>query len=326
MSESEMSRHNPEVGLHPYKIESVEDKSSERIPKGVKMIHAPYQWDKGNEGKNVLVATIDTGVDYNHPDLKDIIVGGKDFTGKGDYMDGNGHGSHVAGIIGAVNNGLGLVGVAPKVQILALKALNDEGRGNMDWTCQALRYAIESNVDVINMSLGGPSMPRLHTLVKEAKEKGIIVVAAAGNSGDGNIETPERSYPGFYDEVFEVGAVDFRGELAHFSNTNRQVDILAPGVNILSTYKDGKYAKLSGTSMATPHVVGAVALLKSHNYKDYHKDDRILDVKTDVYGDGKENPNPIPIPDIPSNSKPKPELPPRLRFWYWLMRLLGFYR
>ena len=186
--------------------------------------------------------------------------------------------THVAGTIAASNSGSGIVGVAPKAKILALKALSDDGSGNMEDVIEAIRYATEYGVDVINMSLGGPHSPELHEAVKEAVAKGIIICAAAGNDGDGNPRTEEVSYPGMYPEVIEVGAVDYKGRLAYFSNTNHEVDILAPGVQVLSTYLNGQYAKLDGTSMATPHMTGAVALLKSNKPSDYTKGGYILDV------------------------------------------------
>lgn len=266
------------VRLQPFKVQEVITNTSEYVPPGVQMIHAPDQWKKGNEGEGVVIAIIDTGVDYNHPDLKDNIIGGKDFTGKGDYLDGNGHGTHVAGTIAASNSGSGIVGVAPKAKILALKALRDDGSGDIEAVIEAIRYATQYGVDVINMSLGGPHYPELHEAVKEAVAKGIIICAAAGNDGDGNPRTEEVSYPGMYPEVIEVGAVDYKGQLAYFSNTNHEVDILAPGVRVLSTYLNGQYAKLDGTSMATPHMTGAVALLKSNKPSDYTKGGYILDV------------------------------------------------
>lgn len=234
--------------------------SSFMTPDGVKMINAQALWTKANQGEGIVVATIDTGVLYTHPDLKAQIIGGKDFTGKGDFLDGNGHGTHVAGTILA--NGA-TVGVAPKAKLLALKALADDGSGIMEWTAEALAYAINQKVDVINMSLGGPGSPELHMLVQQATKAGIIICAASGNEGDGNASTVEVSFPGDYHEVVEVGAVDYNGNLAVFSNTNPEVDILAPGVHVLSTYLNNAYAYLDGTSMATPHVSGAMALLKA---------------------------------------------------------------
>lgn len=234
--------------------------SSYTTPDGIKMTNAQTLWTKANQGEGIVVATIDTGVLYTHPDLKSQVIGGKDFTGKGDFLDGNGHGTHVAGTILA--NG-GIVGMAPKAKLLALKALSDDGSGVMEWTLEALAYAINQKVDVINMSLGGPGSQELHQLVQQANQAGIIICAASGNEGDGNPNTVEISFPGDYHEVIEVGAVDNAGNLARFSNTNPEVDILAPGVHVLSTYLSNAYAYLDGTSMATPHVTGAMALLKA---------------------------------------------------------------
>jgi major intracellular serine protease len=318
-----------DVRLIPYTVQSVKKQSDELIPDGLKMINVQSQWDKGLEGEGVVVAVIDTGVDYYHPDLMGRILGGKDFTGKGDYMDGNGHGTHVAGTIAASNTGTGIIGVAPKAKILALKALDDNGEGYMDWTVQAIRYAITQDVDVINMSLGGPHTLSLRRAVQEAVNAGIIVVAAAGNEGDGNDQTEELSYPGAYPEVIQVGAVGYNGALAYFSNTNKEVDILAPGEDILSTYPGGKYARLDGTSMATPHVAGAAALLKSKNIEDYKRGTDILNLfeeepisaepepepEPPVYEEPQPEPIPEPVNDpveqIPSPNEPKPTEPPK---------------
>jgi major intracellular serine protease len=300
--------------LPSFTVESLHAEASEYIPDGINMIHAPEQWAKGNEGEGMVIAIIDTGVDYNHPDLKDNILGGKDFTGKGDYMDGNGHGTHVAGTICATNSGSGIVGVAPKAKILALKALDDEGSGSNDWITQAIKYAIQQKVNVISMSLGGESdYSPMHKAIKEARNAGIIVVCAAGNEGDGNTDTEEYSYPGAYHEVFEVGAVDFNKNLAPFSNTNHEVDILAPGVQILSTYPGGGYAKLSGTSMATPHVSGAVALIKSDNIENYKNGDHCLDVTPKQV---------TPVPVVPTH-KHKETLLERLLKALLKLRALG---
>lgn len=312
-------KRNREVRLIPTKVQSVHTFSAETIPDGVKMINAQSQWNAGNEGEGVVVAIIDTGVDYNHPDLKDNIIGGKDFTGKGDYMDGHGHGTHVAGTIAATNTGEGIVGVAPKAKILALKALKDDGTGDMNWTISAIRFAVKQKVNVINMSLGGQHSYALRKAVQEAVAAGIVIVAAAGNEGDGDEATEELSYPGAYPEVMEVGAVDFSGMLAEFSNTNSEVDILAPGVDVFSTYPNGKYARMSGTSMATPHMTGAVALLKSIAIADYTKGTHILDLtveepveppKEDPVPEPEPEPEPVPIPSPAPETEPTPVPPP----------------
>lgn len=310
---------NRNVYVIPHKVRAVHTESSEFIPDGVKMVHAQSQWGRGNEGEGVVVAIIDTGVDYNHPDLKDNILGGKDFTGKGTYMDGNGHGTHVAGTIAAADNGSGIVGVAPKAKILALKALDDDGSGDMSTVVAAINYAITQKVHVINMSLGGAHSNALHKAVQAAVKAGIIVCAASGNEGDGDPNTEELSYPGAYPEVLEVGAVDYSGRLAYFSNTNKEVDVLAPGVNVYSTYPGGKYAYLDGTSMATPHMSGAAALLLSNNPDDYKNGSDILDLSKESGGgeDGDSNPGPTPNP-MPK----KPPLAPKVDRLKFLLKLL----
>nr|WP_302597465.1 S8 family peptidase [uncultured Cellulosilyticum sp.] len=254
------------ISLTPFDITSSKAQS-EIIPEGVKDIKAPDFWNKGYKGRGVTIAIIDTGVEVNHPDLKDRIIGGRNFTSEdgGDvnrYNDYNGHGTHVAGIIAASANGTGVVGVAPEASLLILKILDRDGNGTYESAIAALKYAITQGVDVISMSLGGPiDVPELHAAIQEAVSKEIVVICAAANSGDGNALTPEYAYPAYYSEVISVGAATSSKRVAGFSNSNNQVDLIAPGVNILSTYLNSSYARLSGTSMAAPYVTGAVALL-----------------------------------------------------------------
>jgi major intracellular serine protease len=266
-----------EKRLIPYKVLEVMETVKEKIPEGVELVKAPAIWEKSSYGEGVVVAVIDTGIDKGHPDLKERIIGGKDFTNTGDYQDDNGHGTHVSGTVVAAINNAGVVGVAPKASILALKALNGQGQGDIDWINGALEYAInwrgpnEEKVSVISLSLGGPPDETEHKLIQRALQNDILVVCAAGNSGDGRHETDELDYPGAYPEVVEVGAVDLSRNLADFSNTNDEIDLVAPGVDILSTYPGNKYARLSGTSMATPHVSGAAALLKVIAEKEFER-------------------------------------------------------
>lgn len=260
-----------EVRLFPFVVESVSDTYNE-IPAGVQAVHAPEAWAE-SKGTDVVVAVIDTGCDYNHPDLKDRIVGGRNFSqdyigDPNNYMDNNGHGTHVAGTIGASMNGFGVVGVAPEVKLLIVKVLDGNGSGSYQSIIDGIRFAIQwrgpqgEKVRIISMSLGGPQdLTELHHAVKDAVANQILVVCAAGNDGDGNSDTIEKSYPGAYPEVVEIGAVDLDGTPASFTATNSEVDLVAPGVNIVSTFPNHQYAKLSGTSMATPHVSGGAAVL-----------------------------------------------------------------
>ncbi|MGL4799415.1 MAG: S8 family peptidase [Cellulosilyticaceae bacterium] len=243
------------------------------IPQGVSEIGAPKLWKQDITGKNIKIAILDTGCDKNHPDLAGQIIGGRNFTAddKGDpnnYMDYNGHGTHVAGTIAAKRDGSGVTGVAPDAKLLILKVLDSKGTGSYQGLIAAIDYAIKQKVSIISMSLGGPQdYPPLHNIIKKAVQAEIIVVCAASNDGDGRPETSEYAYPAYYAEVVSVGAMTFNRQGAAFSNSNNQVDLIAPGVNILSTFPAGKYVILSGTSMATPHVSGALALLAEWGIK-----------------------------------------------------------
>lgn len=232
------------------------------------MIQAPEVWGK-TRGKGITIAVLDTGCELSHIDLKDRIIGGRNFTNddRGDqniFRDYNGHGTHVAGTMAAAANDTGVVGIAPEANLLIVKVLDKHGSGQYEWIINGINYAIEQKVDIISMSLGGSEdVPALHEAIKKAVANEILVVCAAGNEGDGRDSTEELSYPAAYNEVISVGATDLNRRISDFSNSNREVDVVAPGENILSTYLNGKYAKLSGTSMATPHVSGALALIKA---------------------------------------------------------------
>lgn len=250
-------------------------------------IGAPEAWNTGTGTGRTIVAVIDSGIDYNHPDLKanmwvntrEIAGNGKDDDGNGfkddvygyDFanndanpMDDNGHGTHVAGTIGAVgNNGLGVSGVAWKTRVMSLKFLDADGSGYMGDAIRALNYAVANGAKVINNSYGGGgSNPAMAAAIASAKNKGVIFVAAAGNDGSDNDASP--AYPANYsgNNVVSVAATDRADKLAGFSNFGRTtVDIAAPGAGIYSTLPKGKYGTYSGTSMAAPHVAGALALV-----------------------------------------------------------------
>ncbi len=263
---------NKIIKLIPFNVQEIMQDIYE-IPDGIRMIQAPAIWDQSNKGEGIVVAVIDTGCQIDHPDLKDRIIGGRNFTtdNNGDpnnFSDNNGHGTHVAGTIAAAENNSGVLGVAPLANLLILKVLGKDGSGNYKSIIDAIKYAIkwrgqnDEKVRVISMSLGGSNdVPKLHEAIKEAVNNDILVVCASGNNGDNNDKTNEYSYPAAYNEAISVGAIDFDKQMSKYSNSNYNVDLVAPGNDILSTYLDGKYAKLSGTSMATPHVSGAVALI-----------------------------------------------------------------
>ncbi len=251
-------------------------------------------WDIETGSKDVIIAVIDTGVDYNHPDLKDNIwtnqaeLNGKpgvdddangyvddihgfsfaDATGKvTDNMDDHGHGSHCSGTIGARgNDGAGIVGVNWNTRIMGVKFLGADGGGTLEGAIKAIDYATKMGAKVLSNSWGGGSYSEtLKQAIERAHAAGAIFIAAAGNEADNNDQG--EHYPANYNvpNVLSVAAIDNKGELASFSNYGKKrVHLAAPGVNIYSSLPGGKYESWSGTSMATPHVSGMAGLLLSH--------------------------------------------------------------
>ncbi len=254
-------------------------------------VSATQAWDITKGSRNVVVAVIDTGVDYNHPDLQNNIyknpneiagngidddnngliddVRGWDFAnGDNDPMDDQSHGTHCAGSIGAEGgNGTGIAGVAWHVSIMPLKFLDARGSGSLAKAVDAINYATRMNVHVMSNSWGGgPFSKVMEDAIKAANERNIVFVAAAGNDGKDADRTP--MYPASYDvaNVISVAATDNRDQIARFSNYGlRRVHLGAPGVNIYSTVpmNMGAYKSYSGTSMACPHVAGAAAMLRT---------------------------------------------------------------
>ncbi len=245
----------------------------ETLPWGVDRIDADVVWAYGNKGAGVNVCVIDTGIDYTHPDLSDNYRGGYDFVNDdADPLDDNGHGTHCAGIIAAENNSIGVVGVAPEVNLYAVKVLDRLGSGWLSDCIAGIQWAVDNNMDVVSMSWGSSvDSPSLKEACDNAYNAGLVLVAAAGNDGDGDPNTTEYSYPAAYDSVIAVGATNSSDAIADFSNTGPYLELAAPGVNIYSTLPTYRvtltrtygydYGTLSGTSMACPHVAGVAALI-----------------------------------------------------------------
>jgi subtilisin family serine protease len=250
----------PLYRLPPYRVEATFSAQSltEIIDWGLTLLHVPDHW-KRTAGQNVRVAILDTGIDESHPDLADAIDDARDFTGsRFGPADRAGHGTHVAGIVAARKNNRGVIGVAPQSRLLVAKVLGDDGIGPSSAVAAGIDWACDHGAAVISMSLGSPRPdPNLLAAIKRATGKGLFVIAAAGNSG----RPLSVDYPARWRETIAVAAIDRNGRLTRFSSRGPEVDIAAPGQDVLSTYAGGSYAKLSGTSMAAPFVTGVVALL-----------------------------------------------------------------
>nr|WP_323375813.1 S8 family serine peptidase [Streptomyces sp. RB17] len=255
------------------------------LDKSVPQIGAPVAWKAGYTGKGVKVAVLDTGVDTSHPDLKDQVIASRNFSGAADATDHYGHGTHVASIVagtGAKSGGK-YKGVAPDAEILNGKVLDDTGSGDDSGILAGMEWAAQQGASVVNLSLGGYDSPGIDPLEAEVNKlsatKGILFAIAAGNDGPQSIGSP-----GSADAALTVGAVDKKDKLADFSSTGPRLgdgaikpDVTAPGVDITAAAAKGSvidkevgekpegYLTISGTSMATPHVAGAAAILKQEH-------------------------------------------------------------
>lgn len=264
------------------RVQAKRIKPSEQVPWGIKTTYNDSFLLKSSGGLGVNVAILDTGVLKTHPDLKDRIKACKDLSGlvtivEGKCDDKNGHGTHVAGIIAADggSDGLGIYGMVPGANLFVYKVCSNNGTCWADDVAIALRMAADDGANIVNMSLGSDNPSQLITdATGYAVLKNVLVVAAAGNDGPyvGSID-----YPGADVNVIAVGAVDKDIQISDWSSRGnnsttkpyfveeKDIEFVAPGVNIESTWKDGGYAILSGTSMASPHVAGLAAKLWQKN-------------------------------------------------------------
>jgi len=207
------------------------------------------------KGKGIKVAVIDTSSDVNHPDLRGAITKTLNAT-RETYRPINHHSTGVCGIIGARDNEIGVVSMAPECEIIAIKALYEHGGGSLGDIIKAIDMAIDEKVHIINMSLGTTAdVPQLHEAVKRAHAAGIVIVCAAGNTGQEGV-----NFPAAYEECIAVGAINSSGKVSSFSTRGLQLETAAPGETVLTTFKNNGWARLSGTSFACPGVAGIAAL------------------------------------------------------------------
>ncbi len=283
----------------PSSSSSTSSGSTQTLPTGINWIDA--ELNTTNKGNGVTVAVLDTGIDFGHPDLTVNTLLSRDFSGDGTGGNDNntangtgGHGTHVAGVVAALDNNIGVVGVAPGANLISVKVLSRTGSGSFGGIISGLDYVIAnaSIIGITNSSLGanGGTNPSqsfinaanlLHDAYIRAANAGIINVVAAGNESV-NI-TSNNSVPAMFPEVITTSAVDDRNGIqdsldkwASFSNFGTEVDIIAPGVNILSTAIGGGTSSLSGTSFSSPHVAGTVALYIAKNGRPSNGDARLL--------------------------------------------------
>ena len=253
----------------------------EELTWGIDRINADWAWPIST-GETIRVAILDTGIDLDHPDLMDNIKGSVNLIKpKKDADDDNGHGTHVAGIIAACDNDIGVIGTGPEIYLYAVKVLDKKGKGWLSDLIEGLEWCIQNEVQVVNMSLGSlADNQSFYEAIVNAYEAGITLVAAAGNNGEsgGSID-----YPAMYAETITASAVDQFCQFALFSSFGPEIDIAAPGVDIKSTWMRGSYMIMSGTSMAAAHVTGVVALILTTSSLPYY----------DVDGDGIWDPEEV---------------------------------
>lgn len=231
-------------------------KTKQIIPWGIKSINAPAFWPKVT-GKGVKVAVMDSGINFKHPDFgKNVKEGYNAIDPTQPPLDDYGHGTLVCGVIVAQNNGFGVVGVAPDVELYPVKVLDKFGEGEFSAIADGVEWCIKNKIQIINMSFAIPEdKPLLRNAITKAVNAGIIVVASASNTYGG-----DAGYPASYENVISITAVDDNFKISKTAPRGK-IDFSAPGVSIVSTSSDGGYEEFSGTSLASPYATGLIALI-----------------------------------------------------------------
>ncbi|APH07197.1 hypothetical protein A9C19_20320 [Bacillus weihaiensis] len=248
--------HNPNI---TYIEENAQVKiMGQEVPWGYTHINADDVQGLGGTGYGVNIGVMDTGIDNFHEDLN--VVGGETFVdGTSDYMDDNGHGTHVSGVISALNNNLGVLGVAAEANLYSIKVLDNNGNGYYSDVIEGIEWAMMNQIDILNMSFGNSSSSlALEEAIDTAYNNGMLIVASAGNNGYS--KKGSLTYPAKYSSVISVGAVDQYDNRASFSSVGKELELVAPGIYINSTVPGG-YSIFDGTSMAAPYVTGVATLL-----------------------------------------------------------------
>ncbi len=283
----EILRIDEDLVLYATEKKSGEKPKSSQPPQeltwGIERIRADWAWPI-TEGSTIKVAILDTGIDLDHPDLQDNIKGNVNIIRpKKNGDDDNGHGTHVAGIVAAVDNEIGVIGTGPKISLYAVKVLDKKGIGYLSDLIDAIDWCLANNVQVINMSFGSPADNQsFHEAIIKAHQAGITQITSAGNNGEngGAIDFPAK-----YPETIAVSAIDQYGNFASFSSYGPEIDLTAPGEDIKSCYIHGSYEIMSGTSMSAPHVTGIAALILTS----------IPPFRYDLDGDGSWDPEEIRV-------------------------------
>lgn len=252
----------------------------ETLPWGVDRIGAEIMHSQ-SKGRGVKVAILDTGIDLDHPDL--AVAGDVTFvTGTTSGDDDHGHGTMVAGIVAALDNDIGVIGVAPEAELYSVKVLNKEGGGYCSDILSGIEWAIDNGMNVVNMSFASRlNLPSaIQTALEKAYQAGIVLVAGAGNAGYiGWVLPPAR-----YEPVIAVGATDQQDVRASFSCTGPTLELMAPGISIMTTSRGGGYSSGSGTSFSTPHVTGVASLLIASGFTHNAEVRQILQGTTEDLG------------------------------------------
>jgi len=310
---------------------------------GLNKIQAYKAWDLSLGSKEIIVGVIDTGIDWKHPDLKNQMwtneaelngkagidddgngyvddIYGYDFVNKdGDPIDDHSHGTHCAGVIGAEHNSKGIAGINANIRLMGLKFLSSSGSGSAADAILAVKYGVDNGAKVLSNSWGGGgSSQAMVEAIEYAKSKGVIFVAAAGNEYNNNDSNP--TYPASYkvDNVIAVAASDSGDNKASFSNYGVSVHIAAPGKDVYSTVTNGNYSSMSGTSMACPHVSGALALLLAYEDMSISETKERLLATSDYLPNWEGltlNAGRLNLWNLLKNIRPERPLPPEENLW-----------